>query len=123
MPAAVAIETLKIYDETDIGAHVREVGAHLQAELRRRFADHPLVGEVRGVGLIARGRAGGRQGRHTEFRPGRENRRPLDQADAKQNGVIGRTVANDVLCFSPPLIITKPKSTKCSTAWNGRCGH
>ena len=53
VPAAVAIETLKIYDEMDIGAHVGAVGPHMQAELRRRFADHPLVGEVRGVGLIA----------------------------------------------------------------------
>jgi adenosylmethionine-8-amino-7-oxononanoate aminotransferase len=53
VPAAVAIETLKIYDEMDIGAHVGSVGPHMQAELRRRFADHPLVGEVRGVGLIA----------------------------------------------------------------------
>ena len=53
VPAAVAIETLKIYDEIDIGAHVGVVGPHMQAELRRRFADHPLVGEVRGCGLIA----------------------------------------------------------------------
>ena len=50
VPAAVAIETLKIYDEMDIGAHVRRVGPHLQRQLRERFADHPLVGEVRGVG-------------------------------------------------------------------------
>jgi 4-aminobutyrate--pyruvate transaminase len=53
VPAAVAIETLKIYDEMNIGDHVGEVGPHLQTELRRRFADHPLVGEVRGIGLIA----------------------------------------------------------------------
>src|ERR1019366_382140 len=53
VPAAVAIETLKIYDEMDIGTHVRPAGAHMQAELRRRFAGHPLVGEVRGIGLIA----------------------------------------------------------------------
>ena len=49
---AVAIETLKIYDEMNIGEHVRSVGAHMQKELRRRFAEHPLVGEVRGVGLL-----------------------------------------------------------------------
>ncbi|MEO9189565.1 MAG: aminotransferase, partial [Acetobacteraceae bacterium] len=53
VPAAVAIETLKIYDENDLGGHVGRVGPHMQNELRRRFADHPLVGEVRGVGLIA----------------------------------------------------------------------
>ncbi len=53
VPAAVAVETLKIYDEIKIGDHVRHVGPIMQAELKRRFADHPLVGEVRGVGLVA----------------------------------------------------------------------
>ena len=53
VPAAVAIETLKIYDEMNIGEHVRTVGTYMQKELRRRFAEHPLVGEVRGIGLIA----------------------------------------------------------------------
>ena len=28
----------------------RNVGGHMQAELRRRFAGHKLVGEVRGIG-------------------------------------------------------------------------
>src|SRR5690606_8040194 len=50
--AAVANETLKIYEERDILGHVRKVGPRLQEGLRR-FSDHPLVGEVRGVGLIA----------------------------------------------------------------------
>ena len=53
VPAAVAIETLKIYDETEIGAHVKRVGPHLQRQLRERFADHPLIGEVRGIGMVA----------------------------------------------------------------------
>ena len=65
--AAVAVETLKIYDEMNIGAHVRRVGAHMQAELRRRFARHELVGEVRGVGLIGGDRTGGGQEGADEF--------------------------------------------------------
>src|SRR3954451_14170030 len=43
VPAAVAIETLKIYDEMDLVAHATTVGTFLQRELRRRFADHELV--------------------------------------------------------------------------------
>ena len=53
MPAAVAVETLKIYDEMDIGTQVRHVGAVMQKALRDRFEGHPLVGEVRGEGLVA----------------------------------------------------------------------
>src|SRR3546814_13661443 len=50
--AAVALETLKIYEERDIVGHVRAMAPLLQDGLRR-FAGHPLVGEVRGIGLIA----------------------------------------------------------------------
>jgi 4-aminobutyrate--pyruvate transaminase len=106
VPAAVAIETLKIYDEIDIGAHVREVGAHLQAELRRRFAGHELIGEVRGVGLIAAMELVADKAAHTNFEPGAKVG-PRLVTLMQDHGVIGRTVINDALCFSPPLIITK----------------
>src|SRR3546814_2145024 len=49
--AAVALETLKIYEERDILGHIASVPGRLQDGMRR-FANHPLVGEVRGVGLI-----------------------------------------------------------------------
>ncbi|MGA9868548.1 MAG: aspartate aminotransferase family protein [Acetobacteraceae bacterium] len=104
--AAVAIETLKIYDETDIGGHVRQVGAHMQKELRRRFADHPLVGEVRGVGLIAAIELAADKASKAKFPPeaGISARwTKLNEA----HGVITRAVAGEILCFSPPLIITE----------------
>ena len=49
--AAVALETLKIYEERDIIRHVRKVAPAMQDGLRA-LADHPLVGEGRGIGLI-----------------------------------------------------------------------
>ncbi len=106
VPAAVAIETLKIYDEIDIGAHVREVGPHLQAELRRRFAGHELVGEVRGVGLIAAVELVADKAAHRNFEPAAKVGPRLVKL-MEEHGVIGRSVVNDALCFSPPLIISK----------------
>jgi len=106
VPAAVAIETLKIYDEINIGDHVREVGPHMQAELRRRFADHPLVGEVRGVGLIAAVELVADKAAHGNFDPKAKVGGRLSKL-LEEHGVIGRTVMNDALCFSPPLIIGK----------------
>ncbi|MDU2926197.1 aspartate aminotransferase family protein, partial [Bradyrhizobium sp.] len=47
---AVALENLAIIEERNLVANAAEVGAHLHAGLSR-FADHPLVGEVRGRGL------------------------------------------------------------------------
>lgn len=104
--AAVAVETLKIYDETDIGGHVGAVGPHLQAELRRRFADHELVGEVRGTGLIGAIELVADKERHANFDPALKiGLRASKLMEA--NGVIGRNLSNDTLAFSPPLIITE----------------
>ena len=107
VPAAVAIETLKIYDEMNIGEHVRAVGAHMQKELRRRFADHPLVGEVRGVGLIGAIELVADKDEAPEFRSRRRRSAAGLTKLIEENGVIGRTVPGDILCFSPPLVITE----------------
>jgi 4-aminobutyrate---pyruvate transaminase len=108
VPAAVAIETLKIYDEVDIGTHVRDVGRHMQAELRRRFADHELVGEVRGSGLIAAMELIADKAARRNFDPAAKVGARLTKL-MEERGVIGRTVINDALCFSPPLVISKPE--------------
>ena len=106
VPAAVAVETLKIYDETDIGTHVRTVGPYLQRELRRRFTDHELVGEVRGVGLIAALELVADKATRTNFDPkAKIGARAAKLLEA--NGVIGRAMISDTLAFSPPLIITE----------------
>ena len=106
VPAAVAVETLKIYDETDIGGHVAEVGPYLQAGLRERFADHPLVGEVRGVGLIGAVELVEDKTAHRNFDPKRKIGVRVQQM-AEARGVIGRAAPNDSLVFSPPLIISR----------------
>jgi 4-aminobutyrate---pyruvate transaminase len=105
VPAAVAIETLKIYDELEIGAHVGSVGPHMQSELRRRFADHPLVGEVRGTGLIAAVEFVTDKAKRVNFDPKLKVGARLTKL-CEENGVIGRAVMNDSLCFSPPLVIS-----------------
>ena len=111
VPAAVAVETLKIYDEIGIVDYVRSVGPHLQSELRRRFAEHELVGEVRGVGMIAA----------MELVADREARRNFDPKLkivgrltklCEQHGVIARGLPGDSLAFSPPLIITEAEITE-----------
>jgi 4-aminobutyrate--pyruvate transaminase len=106
VPAAVAIETLTIYDEIDIVGHVREVGAHFQAELRRRFQDHPLVGEVRGIGLIGAVELVEDKAAKRNFDPSRKAGAKLVKL-AEQHGLICRAMVLDSIGFSPPLIITR----------------
>ena len=104
--AAVAIEALKIYDETDIVGHVREVGPYMQAELRRRFAGHELVGEVRGTGLIAAMELVADRNARQNFDPALKVGARLIKL-GEQHGVICRSLPNDSVAFSPPLIITQ----------------
>ncbi|MSO91269.1 MAG: aspartate aminotransferase family protein [Acetobacteraceae bacterium] len=104
--AAVAIETLKIYDEIDIGGHVRDVGPYFQAKLRKLFNDHPLVGEVRGVGMMAAVELVADKAKHENFSPTAKIG-PRAVGQMQEHGVIGRSVLNDSLTFSPPLIITR----------------
>jgi len=106
VPAAVAIETLKIYDDMQIGAHVGVVGPYMQTELRRRLGDHPLVGEVRGTGLIAAVELVADKANVVNFDPKAKVGARLTKL-AEEGGVIVRVVANDSLCFSPPLVISK----------------
>ncbi|MDR3518600.1 MAG: aspartate aminotransferase family protein [Azospirillaceae bacterium] len=102
--AAVALETLKIYRERDIIGHVQAVAPRLQDGLRR-FADHPLVGEVRGIGLIGAVELVRDKATHQNFDPKRHVGATLATA-AQRHGVILRAMTGDAIAFSPPLIIS-----------------
>jgi 4-aminobutyrate--pyruvate transaminase len=102
---AIALETLKIYEERDIVNHVRAVAPALQTGLRR-FASHPLIGDVRGVGLIGA----------VELAEDKHARKPFDPKRgvgaylvrrAQEHGLILRVMGGDIISFSPPLIITE----------------
>ncbi|MBK9134721.1 MAG: aminotransferase class III-fold pyridoxal phosphate-dependent enzyme [Betaproteobacteria bacterium] len=102
---AVALETLKIYDSDRIVEHVQRVAPRLQAGLRQ-YAGHPIVGDVRGIGLIGA----------IELAADPEARKPFDAARgvgaylakaAQDHGLIVRVMAGDIVAFSPPLTITE----------------
>jgi 4-aminobutyrate--pyruvate transaminase len=101
--AAVAVETLRIYEERDILTHIRAVAPVLQSGLRR-FADHPLVGEVRGVGLVGAIELVRDKATKEAFRPD-ERIGPRVAKAAETHGLIVRAMG-DSIGFSPPLIIT-----------------
>lgn len=103
--AAVALETLKIYEEMDIAAHVAEVAPVMQAHLRS-LADHPLVGEARGVGLIGALELVEDKATRRNFDPKRGiGVKVIDTME--RLGAISRAMIHDSLGFAPPLIITE----------------
>ena len=101
--AAVAVETLKIYEERNIVEHVRKVGAVMQAGLRK-LADHPLVGEVQGEGLIAGIQLVPSKASRGGFDP-KEGVAPFMAKRAEAHGLICRGLFGDRVALCPPLVI------------------
>ena len=101
---AVAMEVLRIYDEMDMVPHVQRVGAYLQ-QVMGRFIDHPIVGDVRGVGLVSALEMMADKTTRTPFDPARKVGTIADK-HARENGLIVRSIG-DRIAFSPPLIITE----------------
>jgi 4-aminobutyrate--pyruvate transaminase len=104
---AVALETLAIMKERDLVGHVQRVGPRLQAGLRR-FADHPLVGDVRGIGLIAGVELVRDKATRAQFDPP-GSVGPVFVANAQAEGLIVRSL-QDTIALCPPLIISEAET-------------
>jgi 4-aminobutyrate---pyruvate transaminase len=103
LAAAVAIETLKIIEERNLVAHAAGVGSYMQQRLRS-LAHHPLVGEVRGIGLIAGVELViDKAAKRACPQPGQLG--ALVSGLLTEEGCISRNMV-DTLAFCPPLITT-----------------
>ncbi|MDX1709868.1 MAG: aspartate aminotransferase family protein [Rhodovibrionaceae bacterium] len=105
--AAAAMANLDVIEKEDLTGNARDTGAYLQDRMQATFGDHPLVGEVRGVGLLAA----------LEFVADKQKKERFD-ADLKvgprlaaaclDEGLISRAMPHgDILGFAPPLCITR----------------
>jgi 4-aminobutyrate--pyruvate transaminase len=103
VPAAVALECLNIYEERQLPSHAQQVGARLGAGLRK-LADHPLVGEVRGAGLMWGVEVVADKASKAAFPKEWKVGLSVSQ-QTEANGVTARSL-NDSVVFAPPLIIT-----------------
>ena len=101
--AAVAIKTIEIYKRRDIVGHVR----HIEPLFLKHLAglqDHPLVGDAKGVGLIA----------GIELVADKQSKRAFDPAKgvanmlgrlAEAEGLIVRPLPGERFALCPPLVI------------------
>jgi L-2,4-diaminobutyrate transaminase len=105
--AAAALANLDILEREHLTANAEEVGGYLNRRLRETLEGHPLVGEVRGDGMLAA----------VEFMADREQRTAFDpalkvgpkvSAACLERGMIARAMPHgDILGFAPPLILTR----------------
>ncbi len=104
--AAAGVANLEIIDELNLVANAKETGAYLNKNMRDTFADHPNVGQVRGVGLLCA----------VEFVDSKTPLRffnplgsigPQIVAAMLKRGVIARAMPqSDIVGLAPPLCIT-----------------
>ena len=101
-PAACAagLATLEVIDEDDLVRRSAEIGAKTLTDLRQRLAGHPLVREVRGLGLLL------------GVEVGRPDSNGHDDAErtmyaALRRGLNFKVSKGNVLTFAPPLNVTE----------------
>jgi len=104
--AAAGIANLELIDKLDLVTNARETGAYLNKALHDAFDSHPMVGDVRGEGILAA----------IEFVEDRDDRKFFDPgraigvkvaAAALKRGLIARAMPQgDILGMAPPLCIT-----------------
>lgn len=101
--AAVALETLRIYQSDDILSKVQATSPRFMERVQA-LQNHPLVGQARGVGLIGAIELVADKGSKEQFDASRKVAMAVSNA-AKEHGVIVRPVPGDTVAFCPPLII------------------
>lgn len=115
--AAVAVETLKIYEERDVLGHVRSVSPQFQARLKA-LADHPLVGETRGKGLIGGLEIVADKTTRASFPASAKAAFKVYEAAAAR-GVLLRPLPSDSIGICPPMIITPAEIDEIFDALQG----
>lgn len=100
---AVALETLKVYEDENILAHVKRLVPQFQQHLSS-YIGRKYVGEVRGVGLIGAIELYADPSRRLTFDPAQKAGFRLAELALAQ-GLIVRALG-DSIAFCPPLITT-----------------
>ena len=111
---AAAIETIRLLKEQLI-ANAAEVGGHLLAGLRALADKHPLIGDVRGRGLMVGVELV--RDRQTKERADRE--RDLVVNGAFNRGLLLLGAGKNAIRFSPPLVLTRAQADTAIAIFDG----
>jgi putrescine aminotransferase len=104
--AAVAVANLKLLRDEKIIERVKtDTGPYFQKKLRDTFANHPIVGDIAGVGLVAGLQLAQEPKTRKRFANGGEVGTIC--RDFCFNGNLIMRATGDRMLLSPPLVITK----------------
>ncbi|RDE19917.1 aspartate aminotransferase family protein [Motiliproteus coralliicola] len=104
--AAVALENIRLMKQENIIDYVaNDIGPYFQQQLQEKLADHPLVGRIDGVGLVA-GMALVKDKETRELYPEDIDIGTICRDHCFSNGLIMRATGSRMV-LSPPLVITR----------------
>ncbi len=101
---AVAGKVIEIYERENLFSHAATVGDYLQSKLRE-LADHALVGEARGVGLIGALELVANKTTGQAFADNTVG--AFCMKSCEKHGLIVRAMGGNAIALCPPLIITR----------------
>ena len=114
--AAVGLAVLRYIQEHDLVRNAREVGAHLLAGLRGIQARHPIIGDVRGLGMMVGLEFVADRATRAPFPPEREVARAI-ALEALPRGLVTYPgtgsvdgVLGDHTKLTPPLVLTREQA-------------
>lgn len=104
---AAGLANLAIIEREGLTANAAETGAYLQQCMQRTFGEHPLVGEVRGVGMLAALEFSPVPARRAFFDPALKVGPRVSAAAMSENLIARAMPQGDILGFAPPLVTTR----------------
>ena len=117
--AAAGVANLKLIDEMDLVTNARQTGGYLNSALRDALGDHPMVGDIRGEGMMAAVEFVADRDSRTFFDPLRKVG-PKVSAATLERGVIARAMPQgDILGLAPPLCLTRAEADTIVAAVKG----
>jgi L-2,4-diaminobutyrate transaminase len=106
LAAAVAMANLDVFEGEGLVRQAAVRGERMRSALAEAFGDHPLVGEVRGTGLVAAVEFVAQRDPAVRFDPALRVGARVTRA-CLERGVITRALpAADTISFSPPFVIS-----------------
>ena len=105
---AAALATIDFIENNNLAKHAHELGAYALKRMQNMMADHPLIGDVRGIGLFL----------GMELVKDRTTReRAVDEAEAVMYKALSRGLSfkltmGNILTLTPALIITREEMDK-----------
>lgn len=110
LAAAAALANLDIIEADGLIPQAAARGRFLHERLQAAFADHPLVGEIRGTGLVGAVEFVASRDPMTAFDPSLKVAGRIVKA-ALARGLITRALPNaDTISFSPPFVISEEET-------------